>query len=179
MLAATGVLAVGYLRTLAWLARPAPGGLGVVHRVSRVGGVGVGDKGADQGIAVAGMAGQLLLVGAAEQQGNKSVAHKQAGIAQPAIQAVAQHFRLGTEDRGKSGDQLVGNIGHQRAKHRRHQGALLVGQAAALVEEEIGHGDRQPVEPRTRARGIDRAVGCRCSERPFHGHHATVINRRS
>ena len=65
---------------------------------------------------------------------------------------------LGGEHRRERGNELVGNVRDQVAEHRGHQGALLIGQPTALVEEEIRGSNGQPIVPRARARGLDLAV---------------------
>ena len=141
-------------------------------------GILVPDHRGDERIGAALHAGrQLLFVGAAQQQRDQPVPLEQAAIAKAPVNDVAAGLGPGREQRRQSGDDLVGDVADQAAQHRRHQRAFFVGQPAALVEEEIGTRHREPVASRAGTRGLDRAVGCRCSKRPVHRHHAAVIEQ--
>jgi hypothetical protein len=103
---------------------------------------------------------QLLLVGSSQQQGNEALPFHQSGSAKPAVKPFAALFGLRAQQGREAGDQFVDNVPNQPTEHGGNQRPLLVGQARAVIEEEIGHGYAEPVASHAGARGIDRAVGC-------------------
>jgi len=58
-------------------------------------------------------------------------------------------------------------------QHRRHQRPFLLAQAVGWIEEEIASNRRQAAGT-ARVHGIDRTVGCFCSNRPLFRHHQSL-----
>ena len=74
------------------------------------------------------------------------------------------------------GPDLLRNRAQQFREHRRHQGALLLGQAIARIEEKVLADGRQAASARG-SRRIASVVLRRSGNRPFVRHHVQIIIR--
>jgi len=108
-----------------------------------------------------------MLVGPAKHQREQTAPIEKAGVRQP-----GQDFRCvgGAGPIACYDADLGGQRRDEIAEHRRHDGPLLLRQSIGGIEEEITADSSQAARS-ARARGIDRAVCCKCSDRPFLGHH--------
>ena len=112
-----------------------------------------------------------MLVGAAKHEGNQSAAVQQANRGK-SVQDDGRLFGFQSDPGDRAN--LASEGRDEIAEHRRHQRAFLLGQPIRRVKEEIAADGSQAARS-ARARGIDRAVCCLCSDRPFLRHHYLTL----
>ncbi len=111
--------------------------------------------------------GDAKFISASEHQRHQAGSVDQTGVGQHGgnFAGVAIDFPEACGNRN-----FIGERFDQVVEHRGHQCPLLLGQTVARIEKEIATYGGQAAWP-TRTRGVDQAVGCIGSNRPFLGHH--------